>query len=343
MILTLAFVLTFSATACSRGGFTEAGHTSLPTKTPAEITQTPADFMQSPSDGETDDECTDNISADNGDMTGPDTDADIELGLKLAGLWHGSPVVGAGFSERLLLDKEYSFVWLASQMDGMQRVRARSGYWQITGGKLELYATEEIRWEGGYFVPAYASWGTDEVIEDAITVVDSLTEPLLLVYDVSEITVDMEVMKRTVTIGEKIYWELGHPADQSEVCEDFEALKAESGVSSLADMVRSGYGIFSGVVCEGNYYHDGLDEWFVYYYADVGAAEHETLKNGMDDYYDIGESIETEVQLYSSDKSIVLEMYTGREITFGGEWFAAHTVHHRRSIVFEVKYIYSAE
>ena len=154
-----------------------------------------------------------------------DFDDDIELERSLYGLWHGSPVVGSGFSERLFLEREYSFVWLASQMDGLQRIRALSGYWEVVDGKLELTVTEEIRWEGGRVVPAFASWGTEEVIVDAQIVVESLTEPLLLVYDVGGITVDREVNKRTVAIGGEVYWELFYPTDRKEILEDYEAIK----------------------------------------------------------------------------------------------------------------------
>ena len=154
-----------------------------------------------------------------------DFDDDIELERSLYGLWHGSPVVGSGFSERLFLEREYSFVWLASQMDGLQRIRALSGYWEVADGKLELTVTEEIRWEGGRLVPAFASWGTEEVIVDAQTVVESLTEPLLLVYDVGGIAVDKEVNKRTVAIGGEVYWELFYPTGMNEIYDDYEAIK----------------------------------------------------------------------------------------------------------------------
>ena len=121
-----------------------------------------------------------------------------------------------------------------------------------------------------------------------------------------------------------------------------ESVGDENASPSLADMMRSGYGLFNGIVREGRYYHDGQDEWFVYYFADVGEAQLESLKNGMDDYYDTGEYAKTEIQLYSTDGNITLKDYIGKEIMFGGEWFAAHTVHHRRDIVFEVKEIYDA-
>ena len=256
-----------------------------------------------------------------------------ELERILVGLWHNAPVVGSGFSERLFLGEEFDFVWFASQMDGMQRVRARSGSWKVTGGKLELYATEEIRWEGGLVLPAFESWGSDDVIVDAQTVFEMLPEPLLLVYDVSEISVDREVLnKRTVRIGGEVYWELYHPADRSEIVDDYEDLKPENEDD-----------VFRGVVREGRYYHDGMEKWLEYYFADVGIEQLQTLKNTLDDdYYDYGEGVETEIQLYSTDENINMKDYVDRAISFGGEWFAAHTIHHRRNIVFAVNEIYDS-
>ena len=171
-------------------------------------------------------------------------ESDLELEHRLYGLWHASPVVGSGFSARLFLEKEYNFVWFASQMDGTQRVRALSGYWEVSDGKLELRVTEEIHWEGGWLAPAYASWGTDEVIVDAITAVDMLKEPLLLVWDMSEITVDREVLdKRTVTLGGEIYWELYYPSDRNEIYDEYEALKTGSESPLSADLPDGEYGL----------------------------------------------------------------------------------------------------
>jgi len=83
---------------------------------------------------------------------------------------------------------------------------------------------EEVRREGGHLVPAYASWATDEVIVDAITVVEALTGPLRLVYEVSETSFDDDVGKRSVTIDGKVYWELNYPANRN----DYEDLKTGS-------------------------------------------------------------------------------------------------------------------
>ena len=236
IIITLAFMLTISITSCrgdkKESGFTGTDHSEKPTDT--SVLTTREQVGTSASDLKPDFNVTPQPT--NGRAA-----HDAELERILVGLWHNSPVVGSGFSERLLLEKEYSFVWFASQMDGMQRVRARSGYWKVTGGKLELYATEEIRWEGGRVVPAFASWGTDEVIEDARLVSETLLEPLLLIYDISEITIDKEVLdKRTVTIDGEVYWELYYPADRDEIYNEYEEFKTNNGYEMFSGHYNHG-------------------------------------------------------------------------------------------------------
>ncbi|MCL1794607.1 MAG: DUF4431 domain-containing protein [Oscillospiraceae bacterium] len=97
-------------------------------------------------------------------------------------------------------------------------------------------------------------------------------------------------------------------------------------------------GWFGGIVREGQFYHDGQEEWITYYYADVGEAQLETLKSKLADYEDLGEDPETEIHLYSTN-GISLKDCVGKEIKFKGDYFACHTIHHRRNIVFEVKEI----
>jgi len=61
----------------------------------------------------------------------------LVLALECIGLWHASPAVGSGFSERLALNDDNTFLWAASQMDGMERARFRSGTWAVKNGTLK--------------------------------------------------------------------------------------------------------------------------------------------------------------------------------------------------------------
>ena len=149
--------------------------------------------------------------------------------LNYAGLWHGSPVLGSGYGIRLALNTDGTYLWAASQMDGQERTRFRSGSWAAAGGKLKLTATEEIRWEGGSEVPAFASWGTETVIVEARTVLDVLSEPTETVCDISPVEPDKDIKNRkTVAIGGRQYWELPRPDDLKTLYDDYGAAKVQT-------------------------------------------------------------------------------------------------------------------
>jgi len=102
-------------------------------------------------------------------------------------------------------------------------------------------------------------------------------------------------------------------------------------------------GFYTGVLLEGRFYHDGHGEWIGYYYADVGRAQFDKLNNELGGVYDLGQKVETEIQLYATDESIRLGDYIGQKITFKGEFFEGNTIYHRRNIVFEIKELTGAE
>lgn len=96
-------------------------------------------------------------------------------------------------------------------------------------------------------------------------------------------------------------------------------------------------GFYSGVVLEGRFYHDGRNEWITYYYADLGKAQYDILNGELGGVEDLGQSVETEIQIYSTDANIRLKDYVGQRIMFKGEFFESNTIYHRRNIVFEIK------
>jgi len=109
--------------------------------------------------------------------------------------------------------------------------------------------------------------------------------------------------------------------------------KSESEKNALPS---SGDGIFSGILQEAEFYHDGMDQWIGYYYVDVGKDQLHILINELDDYFDLGEGRETEIHVYANDEKIKLNDYIGQKIAFKGEFFSGHTIHHRRNIVFAI-------
>ena len=92
-------------------------------------------------------------------------------------------------------------------------------------------------------------------------------------------------------------------------------------------------GFYSGVLREGQ------DEGGKFYFTDVGEAQYEKLVEALAGVYEESGDYEvrSEIHLYTTDKNINLKDNVGKEISFKGDFFEAHTIHHRRDIVFEIK------
>ena len=149
-----------------------------------------------------------------------------ETSSDYVGLWHASPVVGSGFSERLELNANGTFYWAENEMDGVSRERFSSGTWSINNGVLTLSVTEKLAWEGGAleFSPIY---GSDVLVNTTLALVE---EPGTLSYQISTIATDPEVFdKRTFTANGTQYWELGEgPNSLSKEYEDARAKTQQS-------------------------------------------------------------------------------------------------------------------
>jgi hypothetical protein len=128
--------------------------------------------------------------------------------LPYIGVWHASPGVGSGFSERFALYSDGIFVWAANDMDGISRTRYLAGCWDVAGGQLLLTTTMAVSWEGGEVVDGpYASFATDQVITNPSTVLYRIDQTFLL--DLSAISQDSSVGKDTTTIGGLQCWSYG--------------------------------------------------------------------------------------------------------------------------------------
>ena len=204
VLLVLVLVLLATFTACSTDRASETGSqsdTSTNLKHPAE----------------------DSISS------GSDSDpADAGDSADYVGLWHASPVMPSGYTQRLALNADASFIWAASQMDGQERTRFCSGTWSVAAGKLILVTTEQIRLEGGHEVPAVASWGSDMVIMDAVIMVSRTADTKE--YSLSPVTNDNDVFdRRTLTIDGEQYWELSHSLDREALSADYAEMRSLEG------------------------------------------------------------------------------------------------------------------
>lgn len=98
----------------------------------------------------------------------------------MAGFWHGSPHVAAGYSKTYLLYPDGRFAYRTNQMDGSRRLLEFSGSWSLEGGFLVLRADSMEYLEGGTLVAPYASYGSDYVIENGEVELRELDPPVAM-------------------------------------------------------------------------------------------------------------------------------------------------------------------
>jgi hypothetical protein len=269
--------------------------------------------------------------------------------LAYVGLWHASPVLGSGYNERLALNDDRSFVWAASQMDGLERTRFQAGTWAAEGGSLQLRVTKKLIWDGGEEAPAYGSWATDTVIEGADIHTVRPEGIACEDYLLSPVTIDTEAMgKRTVAIGETQYWALDNIMDLKALYAEYNAVittnpqteyipangeeKPEVEVRyDASEYMENGIAViyYSGVLQHGSYYHEIRDEWITFYYVEIGEKQYKRM-TGSDD----APVKPIEIQVYAPGSD--LDIYLGSFIEFTGEWFTAHAIYHQRDIIFEI-------
>ena len=101
-------------------------------------------------------------------------------------------------------------------------------------------------------------------------------------------------------------------------------------------------GYITGIVCEGEFYHDGREEWIKYYYVDIGEEQYAKLDEELGGVYDSGQEVKTEIQIYTTIQYLNLKDFVGTEISFKGSPFEGNTIYHRRNIVFDIEEIYGA-
>jgi hypothetical protein len=87
----------------------------------------------------------------------------------VGGIWHASPVLGSGWSNRLAFLDDFTFIYAASEMDGVTRERFFEGDWTVSpDGLLKMHFRKAIALEGGEVVPATGSIGTAMEIVGAV-------------------------------------------------------------------------------------------------------------------------------------------------------------------------------
>jgi hypothetical protein len=125
-----------------------------------------------------------------------------------ARVWHGSPVLGSGWSERFALYGDGSFIWGANEMDGETRLRYMAGTWDVKEGQLLLTVALAVGWEGGEVVAnnGIASYASEQVILNP-TIVSYQIDNEILTLPVGKITRDAERGLDTAVFNELQCWD----------------------------------------------------------------------------------------------------------------------------------------
>ena len=105
----------------------------------------------------------------------------------LTGLWQANTCIGSGLSDVWFFMPDGAFLFRTSSMNGSDRLRERSGTFDIFGDTLRLSVTGKIVEEGG-FLELYdgsASIGTDSILVDTETVLRAVepSETMDLIID----------------------------------------------------------------------------------------------------------------------------------------------------------------
>ncbi len=142
-----------------------------------------------------------------------------EAAVPYSRLWHASPVLGAGWSERFALYEDGSFIWAANQMDGESTCRYFAGTWEIQDGNLLLHSKLVVGWEGGELVEntGIGSFASEQVLLNPTIVVYTLVQEFWV--PLGEITHDSGNGRDTVMFNELQLWDFSEAGDSG--MEDF--------------------------------------------------------------------------------------------------------------------------
>ncbi|MDR1834732.1 MAG: hypothetical protein LBQ96_02905 [Fusobacteriaceae bacterium] len=125
---------------------------------------------------------------------------------KFVGIWHGSDVVGAGYSDRWAFYPDGTYVFGENEMDSLKRTRYKQGTWSVSDGRLTLVTKRELIWEGGRIGedPIYVS---GKSIQGKKNVRKLLNPPTIETLPIRELPFDRERGLRMISIGAWYYWD----------------------------------------------------------------------------------------------------------------------------------------
>jgi hypothetical protein len=268
--------------------------------------------------------------------------SDAKLAEKLTGLWHASNMVGSGFNERFALYPDGTFIYGSNEMAGGNSELYRTGSWSASRGRLILTTRTRVVAENGYFAVTIREGTT---LVDADYAVRLENPPKRESYPIDFLGADPDTGREMLKID---YLTLFKFNNQADLMDGYDALMSRLGwvwpndegkaievTRDVAVYTEGGkdYTFVGGVLQKGCFYHDGMGEWQNYYYVEIGPGQYKYITGAP-----TAPPSPIEIQVYSTEYD--LEQFLWRYIEFSGEHFEAHTIHHRRDIVFEIKQIF---
>ena len=127
----------------------------------------------------------------------------------LVGQWHAMNMVADGFAERYAFYGDGTFLYGASEMDGMERVRYKAGIWSVSGGELTLSVTSKLVLAGGDITEADG----EQSIENA-TIQNQVYDPSEMeTFSLTQADPDPETNRATAIIDGVTYYNFDNQPD----------------------------------------------------------------------------------------------------------------------------------
>lgn len=132
---------------------------------------------------------------------------------ELVGIWHASPIVGAGYSERFFFYDDGTFKFCYSQYDEEKRILDMSGNWTVKGERLILSVLEETVLVGGELAEPSPSATSQYSIVNATVEKRHYDEPKTIEYTFGKLEEDKEgtdglIYGIKLLINGQYYWRI---------------------------------------------------------------------------------------------------------------------------------------
>ena len=132
---------------------------------------------------------------------------------ELIGIWHASPSVGAGYSERFFFYEDGTFRFCYSQYDEEKRILDMAGSWTVKGKQLILSITQETVLVGGELAEPSPSSTSKYSIVNATKEKRVYDSPKTIEYTLGKLEEDKEdtdglIYRIKLLINGQYYWRI---------------------------------------------------------------------------------------------------------------------------------------